>query len=150
MRKKGKYSRSGLASIVTTAMMLTTIAIMGSGVVVWGKSNFSANEMVVASSTTTSVNRINENLAIEKIWFGTNPQKFVNITMTNNGNIGLNVTQIQFSTSTTSKQFQFTNQAFLPKKIGSIQIPYSYSDNIPINILITTARGSILTTQASP
>src|SRR5882672_9907420 len=98
MRKIGKYSRSGLASIVTTAMMLTAVAIMGSGVIVWGKSNFSANEMAVSSSTTTSVNRINENLAIEKIWFGTNPQtnpsqKFVNITMTNNGNIGLNVTQ---------------------------------------------------------
>src|SRR6267143_4318673 len=121
MRKIGKYSRSGIASIVTTAMMLTAVAIMGSGVVVWGKSNFSANEMVVSSSTTDSVNRINENLAIEKIWFGANnTQKFVNITMTNNGNIGLNVTQIQFSTSTTSKQFQFTNQPFLPKKIGSI------------------------------
>jgi len=150
MRKIGKYSRSGLASIVTTAMMLTAVAIMGSGVIVWGKSNFSANEMAVSSSTTTSVNRINENLAIEKIWFGTNPQKFVNITMTNNGNIGLNVTQIQFSTSTTSKQFQFSNQAILLKKTGSIQIPYSYSDKIPINILITTARGSIFTTQASP
>jgi archaellum component FlaF (FlaF/FlaG flagellin family) len=150
MRKIGKYSRSGLASIVTTAIMLTAIAIMGSGVVVWGKSTFSTNEMVLASSSETSINRINENLAIEKIWFGTNPQKFLNITMTNNGNIGLNVTQIQFSTSTTSKQFQFTNQAFLPKKTGSIQIPFSYSNNIPINILITTARGSILTTQASP
>lgn len=150
MRKTGKYYRSGLASIVTTAIMLTAIAIMGSGVVVWGKSNFSTNEMVVASSTVTSVNRINENLAIEKIWFGTNPQKFVNITMTNNGNIGLNVTQIQFSTSTKSQQFQFSNQAILPKQTGSIQIPYNYNDNIPINILITTARGSIFTTQASP
>src|SRR6267143_800134 len=96
MRKIGKYSRSGLASIVTTAMMLTAVAIMGSG------------------------------------------------------NISLNVTQIQFSTSTTSKQFQFSNQAILLKKTGSIQIPYSYSDKIPINILITTARGSIFTTQASP
>ena len=150
MRKIGKYYRSGLASIVTTAIMLTAIAIMGSGVVVWGKSNFSANEIVLASSSTTSINRINENLAIEKIWFGTNPQKFVNVTMTNNGNIGLNVTQIQFSTSTTSNQFQFRNQAILSKKTGSIQIPYSYSNNIPINILITTARGSIFTTQASP
>ena len=70
--------------------------------------------------------------------------------MTNNGNIGLNVTQIQFSTSTTNKQFQFSNQEILPKKTGSIQIPYIYSDNIPVNILINTARGSIITTQASP
>ena len=150
MRKRGKYSRSGLASIVTTAIMLTAIAIMGSGVVVWGKSNFSTNEMVLASSSETSINRINENLAIEKIWFGTNPQKFVNITMTNNANIGLNVTQIQFSTSSASKQFQFSNQAILPKQTGSIQIAYNYNDNVPVNILITTARGSIFTTQASP
>ena len=150
MRKTGKYSRPGLASIVTTAIMLTAIAIMGSGVVVWGKSNFSTNEMVVASSTETSVNRINENLIIEKIWFGTNPQKFVNITMTNNGNIGLDITQIQFSTSTTNKQFQFNDQEILPKNTNSIQIPYVYSNNIPINIIITTARGSIFSTQASP
>lgn len=150
MRRTSKYSRSGLASIVTTAIMLTAIAIMGSGVVVWGKSTFSTNEMVLASSSETTINRINENLAIEKIWFGTNPQKFVNITMTNNGNVGLNVAQIQFSTSTTSKQFQFSNQAIFPKKTGSIQILYDYNDNVPINILITTARGSIFTTQASP
>jgi len=150
MRKTGKYSRPGLASIVTTAIMLASIAIMGSGVVVWGKSNFSTNEMVVASSTETSVNRINENLVIEKIWFGTNPQKFVNITMTNNGNVGLDITQIQFSTSTTNKQFQFNDQEILPKNTNSIQIPYVYSNNVPINILITTARGSIFSTQASP
>jgi len=151
MRKIGRYSRSGLASIVTTAIMLTAVAIMGSGVVVWGKSNLAANEISVASSTITSINRINENLAIEKIWFGINgTQKFVNVTMSNNGNIGLNVAQIQFSNSATSNQFQFNNQAFLPKQTGSIQIPYSYSKNIPITILITTARGSIFTTQASP
>src|SRR6267143_5879812 len=150
MRKIGRYSRSGLASIVTTAIMLTAVAIMGSGVVVWGKSNLAANEISVASSTITSINRINENLAIEKIWFGINgTQKFVNVTMSNNGNIGLNVAQIQFSNSSTSNQFQFNNQAFLPKQTGSIQIPYSYSKNIPITILITTARGSIFTTQAT-
>ncbi len=150
MRRCGKNSRPGLTTIVTSTIMLAAVAMMGSGVVVWGNTNIFGNERTLASSYSANVNKINENLVIEKIWFGTTPQKFVNITLNNQGNIGLNVTQIQFSTSAKTTQYQFSNQAMLPKKSGSIQISYGYSDNVLTNLQITTSRGSTFTTQALP
>lgn len=150
MRGRSKNSRPGLTTVVTSMIMLAAVAMMGGGVVVWGNSNIFGNERTLASTYTSNVNKINENLVIEKIWFGTIPSKFVNITLNNQGNIGLNVTQIQFSTSGQTTQYQFNNQAILPKKSGSIQIFYPYSNNVLTNLQITTSRGSTLTTQALP
>jgi len=77
MRVCGKCSRAGLTTIVTSAIMLVAVATMGSGVVLWGNSSIFSNEHMLASSYSTNGNKISENLVIEKIWFGTNPQKFV-------------------------------------------------------------------------
>jgi hypothetical protein len=146
-----KRTRRGIATVVTSAILLTTVAIMGSGVVAWANSNLFGHERVLESTYSTNINKINEYLTVENVWFGgTSPNKFVNITMNNPSTIGLNVTQIQLKTSTTNFNQQFTNQAILPKHSASIQFSYSYTSNVPINIYITTARGSIFTTQALP
>ena len=157
MRRWWKRSRRGLATIITTAIMLTTVAIMGSGVVVWGHSNIFRNEGTMAASFSSNVNQINENLIIEKIWFCKNqsncpskPVPAVNITLNNQGSIGLNVTQIQFSTSTKTIQFHYGNQTILPQRTGSILIPYAYSSNVLTNIQVTTTRDTTVSTQALP
>jgi hypothetical protein len=157
MRRVWKRSRRGLATIVTTAIMLTTVAIMGSGVVAWGHSNIFRSEGTIATSFSNNVNQINENLIIEKIWFCKNqsncpskPVPAVNITLNNQGSIGLNVTQIQFSTSTKAVQFHYGNQTILPQSTKSILIPYTYSSNVLTNIQVTTARGITISTQALP
>jgi len=147
MRKRGKNSRAGLSTVVTSAIMLSFVGIIGSMVVVWGNSNFIGSERTLSSLFSTNVNKINENLVIEKIWFGTNPQKFVNLTLNNQGSVGLNVTQIQLSNSTKTIQYQITNQGIKSKNSGSIQISYWYNSNILTNVKITTSRGSIFTTQ---
>jgi len=147
MRRRHEYSRRGIATIVTSAIMLVAVALMGSGVVLWGNSNIFSNERALASSYTTNINKISESLVIEKVWFGTNPQKFVNLTLNNQGSIGLNVTQIQLSNSSKTIQYHFGNQIILPQKSGSIQVSYGYSHNVLTNIQITTIRGSTFTTQ---
>jgi hypothetical protein len=124
---------------------------MGSGVVAWANSNLFGHERVLESSYSTNVNKINEYLTVENVWFGgTAPNQFVNITMNNPSTIGLNVTQIQLKTSTSSFNQQFINQPVLPKNSISIQFQYTYTSQVPVNIYITTARDSIFTTQAIP
>ena len=151
VRRHNKFSRRGLTTVVTSAIMLTAVAIMGSGVVSWANSSLFGHERALESSYSTNVNKINEYLTVENVWFGgTAPNQFVNITMNNPSTIGLNVTQIQLKTSTTSTNHQFTNQPVLPKSSTSIQFSYAYANKVPINIYITTARGSIFTTQALP
>jgi len=157
MKREGNKSRRGLATIVTTAIMLTTVAILGSGVVTWGHSNIFRNEGTIATSFSNNVNQINENIIIEKIWFckvqincPSKPVPAVNITLNNQGSIGLNVTQIQFSTSTKTIQFHYGNHTILPQRTESILIPYAYSSNVLTNIQVTTTRGTTISTQALP
>ena len=156
MRHRSKFSRRGLATVVTGAIMLTAVAVMGSGLVSWANTNLFGHERNLESSYSSNVNKINEYLTVENVWFGTDgtkppgQQQFVNITMNNPSTIGLNVTQIQLKTSTTNINQQFTNQPVLPKNSISVQFPYAYTSKVPINLDITTSRGSIFTTQAIP
>ena len=145
-----KKTRRGIATIITSAILLTAVAVMGSGVVAWSNSNLFGHERALDTTYSTNVNKINEYLTVENVWFGTSPTKFVNITMNNPSSIGLNVTQIQIKTSTDTFNQQFTNQPVFPKNSTSIQFSYPYTSNVPISIYITTARGSIFTTQALP
>jgi hypothetical protein len=142
-------SRRGITTVVTSAILLTTVALMGSGVVAWANSNLFGHEHALESIYSTNVNKINEYLTVENIWFGgTAPNQFVNITMNNPSTIGLNVTQIQLKTATTNFNQQFISKSVFPKHSTSIQFLYPYASKIPINIYITTSRGSIFTTQA--
>lgn len=142
-----KKSRRGIATIITSAILLTAVAIMGSGVVVWSNSNLSGHENAIQSTYSTNVNKINEYLTVENVWFGNNPSKFVNITMNNPSSIGLNVTQIQLITSAGTFTQQFTHQQVFSKNSASVQFSYPYTSKTPVNIYITTGRSSIFTTQ---
>ena len=154
MRLRGK-SRRGIATIVTSAILLTAVTLMGSGVVAWANSNLFGHEQSLQTSYSSNINKINEYLTVENVWFGTdttkNPtQQFVNITMNNPSTIGLNVTDIQLKTSTGNIDKQFTNQQVFPKSSISIQfdLQNTYPSKTPVNIYVTTSRGSIFTTHA--
>src|SRR6476660_5391288 len=98
MQRRSKFSRRGIATVVTSAIMLTAVAILGSGLVSWANSNLFGHERNLESSYSTNVNKINEYLTVENVWFSTSGgNNFVNITMNNPSTIGLNVTQIQLN-----------------------------------------------------
>lgn len=143
-------SRRGLAGIVTGAILLSAVAALGSGLVSWTNSNLFTHQQDLESSYSKATNKINEFLIIENVWFGENPQKFVNITMTNVGNVGLNVTKIELTSSAGSVEYQFSNGAILPEKSYSPPISYAWSDNQLVDITVITSRGSIYKTQALP
>src|SRR5579872_3315983 len=94
------HTRRGLSTVITTAIMLTAVAVIGSAVVSWSNGNLKAFETSLASSSSDKTNKINENLLIENLAFCYNcpppiSSKGINITLTNVGYVGLNVTQIQ-------------------------------------------------------
>ncbi len=150
MVRQGNRSRRGLAGIVTGTILLSAVAALGSGLVSWTNSNLFTHQQDLESSYSKATNKINEFLIIENVWFGANPQKFVNITMTNVGNVGLNVTEIELTNSAGIIKYQFSNGAILPGKSYSPPTPYEWSDNELVDITVTTSRGSIYKTQALP
>ena len=152
--RRNIHARRGLSSAVTGAMLLTAVALMGTGLVSWSNTNLKSHQQSLESTYSTYVNKINENLIIENVWFGTNPSKFVNITMNNLGSIGLEVTKIEFvnpDDKTILNVFSaFSDQKIFQKQSNSTKIPYNWESDSPIEIVVTTSRGSIYTTQVMP
>ena len=149
MTKQCNRCRRGFASVVTGAILLSAVTLLGSGLVSWTNSNLSTHQQTLQSSYSTATDKINEFLIIENVWFGQNPQKFVNITMNNVGNVGLNVIKIELTNSTDRMEYQFSD-VILPKKSYSELIPYEWGNNELVDITVTTVRDSIYKTQALP
>ena len=151
-------SRRGISSAIVGAMLLTGTTILGITLVAWSHSSVTTIESSLASSASSKSNAFNEYLTIENIWFckgGGNPEPChsrlgypaINITIANYGNIGFNVTQIKFNDSS---HLNTTKVAILPGNEYSWAQAYSWHSGSQQNIFITTARGSLFTTQVTP
>ncbi len=137
----------GLSTVVTSAMMLSAVAVLGTALVSLSNSNFKTFEMSFTNSISAYSNQINEDLNIEDVWFGSNPTKFVNVTMTNVGTVSLNVTDIKMIDPTGTHDHLF-NQVILPKAQNSTVISYNWQSGVPVQIVVTTARDATFQTQA--
>ena len=128
--------------------MLSAVAVLGTALVSLSNSNFKTFEMSFTNSISTYSNQINEDLNIENVWFGTaNSAKFVNITMTNVGTVGLNITDIKIIDSSGTHDHLF-NHVILPKAQNSTIIPYNWQSGVTAQVMVTTARGSTFQTLA--
>ncbi|MGI0069665.1 MAG: hypothetical protein ACREAN_05350 [Nitrosopumilaceae archaeon] len=149
--------------MVTAAILLTSVAIIGSALVTWSNSNLKSFETLLVTNSANMTNQINENLVIENVAFcancnGANSRNVINVTLTNTGTLGVQVDKIQINS--TAINTYFVNQggnlpaAILPQK------SYTVTAQLPTNVIwhsksldtitITTHRGSTLTTQGAP
>ena len=148
----GRYCKRSraLSTIVTSVMMLSGVAILGTGVVAWSNSTLSTEQHVLNTKLTTNVNKIKESLVIENVWFNLTPPRFVNITMNNVGTIGLNVTEVQLGNSTTTHKITTYNDPVLPGQPISYQINYDWQNNATVQVLIKTARDNFFKAEDAP
>ena len=138
--------RKALSTVVTSAILMASISIMGVMLVAWSNTNLYTQQMEMESSFNAKMNKLNEGLLIENIWFGTNPN-VVNVTMTNYGVVGLNVTQIKLVNSTDTLIFAITDGGMAPSTDFSIQETYNWNSGETVDFSITTNRGNVLTSQ---
>jgi hypothetical protein len=99
-----------------------------------------------ALATVVSTGILLSALVIEHVWFGNNPGKFVNLTMSNVGNNGLNVTKITLDNSIDKTNLIITNGGMVPEDDFSTEITYNWTTTEPIQVSITTEKGSIYQT----
>jgi archaellum component FlaF (FlaF/FlaG flagellin family) len=146
--------RKGLASVVTSAILLSSVAILGVGLVGWSNSNLLSHQQNLENTFTQNVNKLNEYVTFEKVWFGgTSPNKFVNVTVTNTGNVGLNVTSIQFVNSTTLNEISLstiTDGGLINSQSYSTEMNYEWINDAEFDILLKSNRDSQFRTQVSP
>lgn len=171
-------TRRGLSSIVTSALLLTAVAVIGTSLVGWSNSNLKGFEMSLVNTSANMTNQINENLSIENIVFCVNckgtfaKNNVINVTLTNTGTVPLRITQIQVNSTAIKSYYYSTNSPYsssscpppsgtsqclpatlLPKQSylvsASLASPLkSWSSKVSNTITVTTARNSIFTTQA--
>ncbi|MFB5648576.1 MAG: hypothetical protein ACE5RM_03735, partial [Candidatus Nitrosomaritimum aestuariumsis] len=64
MRRK----RRGLATVVSTGILLSAVAIMGSMLTAWSNSIFATEQHQLNTVYAEGVNKLNEFLVIEHVW----------------------------------------------------------------------------------
>jgi hypothetical protein len=143
----GKHTkRRALATVVSTGILLSAVAIMGSMLTAWSNSIFATEQEELNAVYAEGVNKLNEFLVIEHVWFGNNPTKFVNLTMSNVGNVGLNVTKITLDNSIDRTNLVITNGGIIRTDDFSTEIQYNWTTTDPIQVTITTEKGTIYQT----
>ena len=159
--KIGFSRRRGLTTVVTAALMLSTVAVLGSALVAWSNGNLKVFETALSTTASNDTNKITENLSIENIAFcsncvSSNGNNVINVTLTNTGTVGITVNQIQINGTTIKNYAKSTTlpENILPQNsyTVAVQLPTGtmWKSKSPDTITVTTTRGSTYTTQAAP
>jgi len=138
--------RRGLSTVVSTAIILAAVSIMGVSLIAWANTNLYTKQVELESSFNTQMNKLNEDLLVEHIWFGTSPN-IVNVTINNVGSIGFNVTKIEIKNSTSVLNVIITDGGIFPSGDYSIQETYNWNSGETVDFTIFTDRGNIFTAQ---
>ncbi len=138
--------RRGIATVVSTAIILAAVSIMGVSLIAWANTNLSSNQIELKASFDTQMNKLNEDLLVEHIWFGTSPN-IVNVTLNNVGSIGFNVTKIEIKNSTSILNVIITDGGVNPSEDYSIQETYNWNSGETVDFTIFTNRGNQFTAQ---
>ena len=143
-----KKTKRGLSSIVTGAILLSAVAVMGVVIVIWANSNLVKHQQNLDSTVSDNFNKINEKILIEHVWFDQNGP-VINMTLNNIGTIGINVTTIKITNVTSSQTYSFThtNGGIAPGGSISLTDPFGWVTNTPYKILISSARDTQFETQ---
>ena len=154
------HTRRGLSTVVTSAIMLSAIAVLGTAIVTWSNGNLKTFETSLTTLSSTNMNKINELVTIENISYcklcngGQLPQipsgqplqqHAVNVTLTNSGTIGVTISQITINKFT----YTIANGNLLPGKSNLWELNYNWISQTPITISAVTSRSSIFTTQGA-
>jgi hypothetical protein len=152
-------SRRGLSTIVTTAILLTAVTILGTMIVAWSNGNLKSYETVLSNTASTNTNKINENLVIENIAFCANcdssgGNNVINVTLTNTGTVNVKINQIQINSTVITS---YSKSTTLPQNISpqnsytvAAKLSTKWHSKSTDTITVTTARSLTHTTQAAP
>ena len=148
--------RRGLATVVTTAIILSAVSIMGVMLLAWSNTTFLSQQQELEEVFSTQINKINEDLLFENIWFATPSglmtENHLNVTLGNIGILGLNVTTIRVTNVTAGNNTiaydeDFTYLGIVKSGIISHNVTYPWQSGDELNVLVFTGRGNQFITQ---
>ena len=141
-------SKRALATVVSSAIIMSSVAIMGTMLVGWSNANLLTKSNNLETSFNEKMNKLNESILVESSWFGTSPN-VVNVTLSNSGSIGLNVTEMHITNSTSVMFLYFNDGGMTPTINGtfSMEEPFDWTAGELTEFTIFTERGNIFVFQ---
>ena len=148
--------RRGIAGIVTSAILLAAVSIMGVMLLAWSNTSMATHQQEIEETFSTQMNKINEDLSFENIWFptpsGSMTENHLNVTLNNIGILGLNVTTIQVTNvtgtnNTLAFDSDYTNLGIVKSDSISLNVTYPWQSGDDLDVLVFTARGNQFITQ---
>jgi len=147
--------RRGLSTVVTSAIMLAAVSIMGTMMLIWSQTSMTEQKMEIEEIFNTQLNKINEDLLFENIWFalpaGSMSDNHLNVTLTNIGILGLNVTTIRVTNVTAGNtdyvDYQYTDLGIIKSGSISQNVTYPWQSGDELDVLVFTGRGNQFITQ---
>jgi len=150
MKIRQARQRRALATIVTSAIMMSAVTMMGSAGVVWSQSSLNEKQADMTDTAVDYMNKLNESLVFEYVYCTSDPCEQINVILTNVGHVGLEVSKVTISTSGFTKIHPVLNGQIMPDH--SIAIPINdagFSSYNILNVMVETNRGNIIQTQTN-
>ena len=144
--------RRGLATIITSAIMMSAVCILGSTGVVWSQTSLNSQQVEMASSVGDYINKLNESIVYEYVYCNDDPCGTINVVLTNVGKIGLDVSKISISDKISgfSKIQPVSSGTVMPDSSVAVSITDpSFSSYSILDVMTETVRGNIIQTQIS-
>jgi len=147
--------RRGLATIVTSGILLSAVSIMGVMMLGWSQTSINEQKQEMNDVFDTQMNKIREDLIFENIWFATPAGNMINnhlnVTIANIGILGLNVTSIQVTNTTannnTSFTYTYTDAGVVTSESLSLNATYSWLSGDELDVILFTNRGNQFVSQ---
>ena len=143
-------NRRGIAQVVTSAIILASVSIMGVMMLGWSQTNIATQQQEMDDVFNTQMNKINEDLIFENIWFATPAgemtENHLNVTVANIGVLGLNITSIQVTnttgTNSTAFGYPYTDAGVVTGDSISLNTTYPWQSSDELDVRIFTDRGN--------
>lgn len=149
--------RSAIATVVTSAILLAAVSIIGVMLLGWSQTSIAEQKMELNEVYDTRMNKLGEDLIYENIWFGMPSgdmdYNHLNVTLGNVGLLGLNVTSIQITNVTGTNNtvivpsYDFTDGGIVKSGSLSLNVTYPWDDGDELDVLVFTDRGNQFITQ---
>ena len=154
-RRTSCHTRRAIASVVTSAILLSAVSIMGAMLLAWSNTHLASQQQELEEVFSTKMNKINEDVSFSNVWFATPSggmtENHLNVTISNVGILGLNVTTIRVVNTTASNyaisDYDYTNLGIVPYGSKSANVTYAWQSGDELDIVVFTGRGNQFITQ---
>jgi len=150
MNLKQARKRRALATVITSAIMMTAVTVLGGAGVVWSQTTMNTQQMEMNETVNDYVNKIGESMMFEYVYCDSDPCDSIIVVITNVGDLGLDVSKITISDKQSGfqKVQSLTKGQIMPD--GSISIvidDLAFQLYDVLDVSATTARGNVIQSQ---